>query len=119
MPLFLTIDDIIEVNKKVVKVTNEGHVVLSRGNLEYIVEKVYGNQNHIDNAATYFYDIITVHPFLGGNKRTAFAVADVYLKANKLEFVASKLTLEKLAYKCARNEIDYNKLRKLFRKIIK
>jgi len=109
MPFFLSIEDIIEVNKKVVKVTKEEHVILSRGNLEYI----------IDNAATYFYDIITVHPFLAGNKRTAFTVADVYLKANKLEFATSKLSLEKLAYKCARNELNYNKLRKLFRKIIK
>jgi hypothetical protein len=53
MPFFLSIEDIIEVNKNVVKVTNEEHVILSHGNLEYIVEKVYNNPNHIDNAATY------------------------------------------------------------------
>ncbi len=119
MPLFPTIEDILEINKQVVKITKEEHVVLSLGNLEYIVEKVFNNPNHIDNAATYFHDIITVHPFLAGNKRTAFATTVTYLELNKLSFTAPKLELEKLAYKCARNETSYDKLRKLFRKIIK
>jgi death-on-curing family protein len=62
---------------------------LSRGSLLYIIEAVQDLYNEYDasdaltaKAAHNLFNIATAHPFIDGNKRTAFGTADIILRLN-------------------------------------
>ena len=52
----------------------------------------YGTPDAADLAAAYAFGIARNHPFVDGNKRTAWAVARLFLRLNncRLEFVAAE-----------------------------
>jgi death-on-curing protein len=52
----------------------------------------YGTPDAADLAAAYAFGIAKNHPFVDGNKRTAWAVARLFLRLNncRLEFVAAE-----------------------------
>lgn len=59
----------------------------------------YAKPSLFDLAASYGYGIVKNHPFVDGNKRTAFIVAVVFLELNGYAFQASEVdaTLQTLA----------------------
>jgi death-on-curing protein len=48
----------------------------------------YGEPDAADLAAAYGYGIARNHPFVDGNKRTAFVAVELFLKLNGLELAA-------------------------------
>lgn len=52
----------------------------------------YGNPDLFDLAAAYAFGIAKNHPFLDGNKRTAFITAYIFLGLNGFELSASEAT---------------------------
>jgi death on curing protein len=62
---------------------------------------VYENADIIRLSAAYGYGICQNHPFIDGNKRTAFVVTVAFLKTNGFKFQSSQvdvvLTMENLA----------------------
>lgn len=48
----------------------------------------YGEPNAAELAAAYAYGIARNHPFVDGNKRTAFVAAELFLALNGLELIA-------------------------------
>jgi len=61
----------------------------SKSNLEYLLdavkdigERLPRRQSIIKKAAFLLYNVIIVHPFLNGNKRTAFNLMEVFLDSN-------------------------------------
>ena len=75
-----TVREIIEINKRL----GEGGVVVNRGNLEFIIEKAKAAKTLIKKASIFLYDIIRLHPFLDGNKRTAFHTMLYFLELNNI-----------------------------------
>ena len=72
---------------------------LSKSNLEYLLdtvrdvgERLPRRQAIIKKAAFLLYNVIIVHPFLNGNKRTAFGITEAFLESNgyKLSFDAGE-----------------------------
>lgn len=57
-------------------------------------------------AAAYAFGIIRNHPFVDGNKRTAFLTAALFLEANGFRFVASEADVIVRTLALAANEID-------------
>jgi death on curing protein len=51
--------------------------------------EAYGNPDVADLAAAYAFGIARNHPFLDGNKRTAWVVAETFLLKNGYELIAS------------------------------
>ena len=51
----------------------------------------YGKSTLFDLAASYGYGIVKNHPFIDGNKRTAFIVAVVFLELNGYVLCASEV----------------------------
>ena len=49
----------------------------------------YGDPDVVELAALYALGIAKNHPFVDGNKRTAYVALEVFLKLNGLDFVAS------------------------------
>ena len=73
--------------RKAFKLTSDGY--LSKGSLLYIIETVRDLYNEYDSAealvakaAPILFNIVASHPFIDGNKRTAFGTADLFLRLN-------------------------------------
>lgn len=50
----------------------------------------YGNPTVFDLAASYAYGLVKNHPFIDGNKRTAFVAAVLMLELNGFQFTADE-----------------------------
>lgn len=62
---------------------------LSKSNLEYLLdtvrdvgERLPRRRAIIKKAAFLLYNVVIVHPFLNGNKRTAFGLTEAFLESN-------------------------------------
>jgi death-on-curing protein len=73
-------DTLIRINKEF---TNAG--IRSDAELDFIVYKAGSARGVNQKAATLLMEIIRKHPFVDGNKRTAFNAMMVFLKANGKE----------------------------------
>ena len=97
-----TLEEIVEINKRL----GEGGVLVNKSNLEFILEKAK-NVKAIERKATtiFLYDIIRLHPFLDGNKRTAFHTMLYFLELNGRKFKyghKDERKIEKLLNRIAR-----------------
>ncbi|MDE1767057.1 MAG: type II toxin-antitoxin system death-on-curing family toxin [Thaumarchaeota archaeon] len=79
-------DDILLLRKNF-KLASDGY--LSRGKMSYILDSVRDmyNKREADDllaakAAFILFQIISSHPFIDGNKRTAYGTADFFLRLN-------------------------------------
>lgn len=66
----------------------------------------YGDPSVADLAAAYAYGIASNHPFVDGNKRTAFAAAHVFLKLNGWELRAPQAEATIMIRDLAAGDID-------------
>ena len=66
----------------------------------------YGEPDISDLAAAYASGIIRNHPFVDGNKRTAFMAAYVFLASNGLRLVATEVDAAQVVTLLAASEID-------------
>jgi death-on-curing protein len=67
---------------------------------------VHGDPDIYDLAAAYASGIIRNHPFVDGNKRTAFVAAFVFLARNGLRLVAKEVDAAQVVTTLAAGEID-------------
>lgn len=96
-PTWLPADLIIEFNKLIVAQTGEPHVVRDKGALENALAKpinywTYGELDAVVLAVALLVGIGRNHPFLQGNKRTAFEAADYFLHLNGYELTVEDST---------------------------
>lgn len=75
--------------RRIIEQTGGEHGYLSRGNLDYVMDMVreVGEGLPVDQAlakkaAFILFNVVVVHPFLNGNKRSAFELARVFLRLN-------------------------------------
>ncbi|MGI0046877.1 MAG: type II toxin-antitoxin system death-on-curing family toxin [Nitrosotalea sp.] len=73
--------------RKGFNLASEGY--LSKGAMLYTLDTVhdlYNKRRHVDSlaakAAFILFQIISSHPFIDGNKRTAYGASDVFLRLN-------------------------------------
>jgi death-on-curing protein len=69
-----------------------------------------------DLAAAYAHGIVNNHPFFDGNKRTAFVVADVFLKRNCYAFAMSEPEAVRVMVALASTEITQQEFAEFIRK---
>jgi len=93
-PLFLTYDEVIRLHVVQIELYGGSHGLCDQGLLDSALampQAGFGEQYlHADvfeMGAAYLYHIAMNHPFIDGNKRTALAAADVFLRLNGLRFV--------------------------------
>jgi death-on-curing protein len=68
--------------------------------------EIYGHPDLCELAAAYLFGIAKNHPFVEGNKRTAFATADLFLYFNGLSVEADQQDVIQLVLMAAAGEID-------------
>jgi death-on-curing protein len=85
MTIYINLEGIKEIRKAL----GLDNIIISKGILSSILDNVkdlYNNYNinesYVRKAAYLLYRIAKEHPFIDGNKRTAFASADTFLKLN-------------------------------------
>jgi len=106
-----TIEEVVEINKRL----GEGGVLINKGNLEFILKKVDAKKSFIKKAAILLRDIIRLHPFLDGNKRTAFHTMLYLLEMNDKRFKyghKDESKIEKMLNRIARRRESIDKIEK-------
>ena len=78
-------------------------------------KQAYGDPDLCDLAAAYLFGIAKNHPFVDGNKRTAFAAADLFLYFNGLSVEAEQEEIIQFVLMVAAGEIDENGAAVFFR----
>jgi death on curing protein len=75
-----------------IRASGGGRGFVGRSNLDYLLDAVRDigdrlprRQAIVKKAAFLLYNVIVIHPFLNGNKRTAFGLAGAFLEANGYE----------------------------------
>jgi len=68
--------------------------------------EIYGEPDLCELASAYLFGIAKNHPFVDGNKRTAFAAADLFLYFNGLSVEAEQADVIQLVLMVAAGEID-------------
>ena len=80
---------------RITKSTGGESGYLSKSNLEYLLDAVRDiaetlprKQAIAKKASFLLYNVIVVHPFLNGNKRTGYGLAELFLASNGYEILA-------------------------------
>ncbi|MBE9119550.1 type II toxin-antitoxin system death-on-curing family toxin [Tychonema sp. LEGE 07199] len=88
-PRFISIDEVLELHEDQISSFGGTSGVRDEGLLESALaqpQATFGGQllhpTISEQAAAYLYHLAMNHPFMDGNKRTAFAVADTFLRLN-------------------------------------
>ena len=84
-----SVEQVERLHDRVLDVTGGEHGDLNRSNLEYVLETVreIGEDTNVQKAmkkkaAYLLYNLISQHPFVNGNKRTAFELVKLFLRLN-------------------------------------
>src|SRR2546422_10981647 len=87
-----SLEQVERLHNRVLDVTGGEHGDLSRSNLEYVLEAVKqiggnaGDRHAVKRKASFLlYNLISQHPFVNGNKRTAFELVKLFLRLNGFE----------------------------------
>ena len=91
-----TFDQVEKLHIRILDLTGGEHGDLNRSNLEYLLEavkdvgrKIETNQAIVKKAAYLLYNFVVQHPFVNGNKRTAFELVTLFLRINNYEITAT------------------------------
>ena len=110
--VFLTVDDVLAIHRRVVDEFGGDPGIRDRGLLESAVampHATFGGQALHEGlpakAAAYHFHLCSNHPFVDGNKRVAVAAAEVFLLLNRHELVAGDDQIEDLTLKVASGEL--------------
>ena len=86
---YLSIDDVVWSHDRILELTGGERGDLARANLEFVLERVkdVGEGLKIDKAivkkaAFLLYSLVSQHPFINGNERTAFEAVEAFLELN-------------------------------------
>jgi len=91
-----TMKQIERLYRRVVEMSGGESGYLSKSNLEYLLETVKDVGERLDTkpaitkkAAFLLYNVVVLHPFVNGNKRTAYELVRLFLQANGYDIDAS------------------------------
>ena len=90
MPDYLTLVEVLAMHEELIALYGGAYGVRDMGSLESALFRPQTGyyEDVIAEAATLLESLAINHPFIDGNKRIAFAVADVFLRLNNYAFAA-------------------------------
>ena len=123
-PLFLDVDDVIELHATQLEVYGGAAGLRDRGLLESAVAQPQGSfdgqllhSDIFEMAAAYLFHIVQNHPFVDGNKRTGLIAALVFLDLNDVEIDAPKGSLHDLTLRVACSQANKSDIADFFRRL--
>lgn len=107
----LTTQKIIEIHNEIIEKYGGLNGVLNIGNIEYLIYLLAKENDVFKKASLLLHSIVSGHPFMDGNKRTGFQVADLLLRqegihihANDVEILQALIKIAE--YKCSVEDIE-------------
>ena len=88
--VYLSTEEIVAIHHEIIKETGGYEGIISYGNLDFLVSQMQIPKDIFRKAAILFYGILTSHPFLDGNKRTALESMKTFLFINGKGFLADE-----------------------------
>ena len=88
MPYYLTLSEVLTIHEELIDLYGGAHGVRDMGAVESALFRPQTGyyEDVIAEAAALLESLAVNHPFIDGNKRIAFAVADVFLRLNGYVF---------------------------------
>lgn len=109
----LTLEQVLQLHVLVLQQTGGGEGLRDLGRLESVIatqtQEVFDEELYVgvyQKAAAIARGIVSDHPFIDGNKRTAILVATTFLSINGYFLTAEAGELEDFAVKIATEELD-------------
>jgi len=110
---YFSAEEILRLHWQVVKDYGGAHGVRDEKRLLSVTEApkqaVFGQEQYSsihEKAAVYLRNLISDHPFIDGNKRTAVTVAAIFLGRNGYVLTSTPQQLENFAVKIATNKLE-------------
>ncbi len=116
---YITTEEIVKIHDEIIKETGGHSGIISYSNLDFLVDQMEIPKNIERKAATLFYGILTGHPFVDGNKRTAIASMETFLKENNREFIVKDEELWDVVHKISNEKLKFEETANWIRKNIK
>ena len=117
MTIYLTLEDLLEIHRRVIAETVGSAGIRDVGLLDSAIHRPQASFAGIDlypglaeKAAALMHSLILNHPFLDGNKRTAFTAADVFLRLNGQNFAASEDELFEFVTAVADGQMSFEQI---------
>jgi len=119
---YLTIKQVILIHSIIINETGGAHGIRDHDAILILKDlprqKVFGRELYksiFSKAAVYARNIITAHPFIDGNKRTAMVSASVFLENNGYKITSKKGGVEKFALEIIIKKLDLRIIAKWFK----
>lgn len=121
-PKFLSLQEVLRIHDRQIDRFGGSKGLRDRGLLQSALaqpEATFGGEllhpTGFDQAAAYLYHLSRNHPFIDGNKRTAFAVTDTFLRANGYRLTLSNDRAYELVLQAAQGQITKENLAEILR----
>ena len=121
MPRYISRRLALAVHRDLIETYGGSHSLRDRGRLDAALEApkaTFGGKELYpalaDKAAAYLVSLARGHPFVDGNKRTAFALADIFLRLNGRRLLLSDDDLFELVLAAAQGKVDVSTVAKAF-----
>ena len=108
--MILTSEKILDIHKLVI--SNFGGIdgVLCLGTVDYLVDQINAEPDLFRKAALALHIVANCHPFLDGNKRSAFQIAELILSCEGRAITAEEETIIRMllrvaSYKCLVDDV--------------
>jgi death-on-curing protein len=108
--MILTSEKILEIHKLII--SNFGGVdgVLCQGTIDYLIDQINAESDPFRKAALALHIVANCHPFLDGNKRSAFQIAELILGCEGYAITASEeiiiqMLLRIASYQCQADDV--------------
>jgi death-on-curing protein len=125
-PLFLSVEDVIEIHADQIQryggslgIRDVGLLHSALGMPEAGFGDQYLHAGLFEMAAAYLYHIVQNHPFIDGNKRTGAMAAFVFLKLNGITLEADESVFETFVLRAAQGQVGKDAIADFFRENIK
>lgn len=112
--MYLIKEELVNIHDTILSESGEDQGIYG-GLIDLCVEspqrEVYGYEPHktlLEKAAALMYNVNTLHPFVDGNKRTAYIATNVFLELNGCTIVATKEEVVGISLKIANGNRGIN-----------
>ena len=108
--MILTSEKILEIHKLVISKFGGIDGVLCQGTVDYLVDQINAEPDLFRKAALALHIVANCHPFLDGNKRSAFQIAELILSSEGYAITAKEETIIRMllriaSYRCLVDDV--------------
>lgn len=115
----MTVQNIIDIHNDIIGIYGGTKGLLNKGTIEYLVYQLNEKSDVLKKATLVLEHIIINHPFVDGNKRTAFEVTDVLLRSEGYHIHADEEEIQNALLKIAKYECTSKEIEEWLRKKVR